>query len=107
MYDSADRGEQILRIFEPPVGVIDNAAFRVAFNPISVDEPSKRSSPVHLIPMRLGWNTAHSDMVVDDENCLFVVSVAFVQRLDKIARQLQCVNFRPSVLDPLFLPLYL
>ena len=48
---------------------------RVAFDWISVDEPCKRSSRVDLIPMRFGWNTAGPNLVVDNENWLFVVSV--------------------------------
>ena len=46
MDDPADRRDQIPRIVEPSVGIVDDATFLILGNLVAVDAPCKRSPPV-------------------------------------------------------------
>ena len=56
MDDPLDGGYQILRVFEPGIGIVEDAALFVLRNPVTVDEPPQRCFPVDLVLMRSGGN---------------------------------------------------
>ena len=93
MDDPADCGDQVLRLFEPVVGVVYDAAMLVLVDPVAVDEPLKRGPAIDLIEVSLAWNTSQSNAVIDDDGCSFLfVDIAHGPRADP-----EMLRFRLSV----------
>ena len=68
MDDPAERRDEVARIVEPCVGIVDDAALFVPHDPVAVDEPFEGCSPVHQVSVRLGGNPRKAEMLVNDED---------------------------------------
>ncbi len=73
MDNPLDGGYQILRVFEPGVGIVDDAALLVLYDAVTVDEPLQRCFPVDLIAMRGSGNALQAHVLVDAKGGFFVV----------------------------------
>lgn len=84
MHDPANRGDQITRVVEPAVGIVDAAAFLVTGDSVAVDEPLQRRASVDLLRVRRSRNAAQPDEIVDDEARLFVAGVFYRPLADAV-----------------------
>ena len=74
--DTAERRDQITRVFEPTVRVVDDAAVLVPRDPVAVDEPFERGAPVDLILVSIRRDSSKTEVVVDDQDASVVISEA-------------------------------
>ena len=72
MHDPANRCDQVSRVFEPAIGIVDNAARLVARDPVAVDEPLQRRPAVDLISVRRVGDAAQTHVLVDAQDRLFI-----------------------------------
>ena len=56
MDDALYGGDEVAGVLEPAVWVVEDAAIRVLFNLVTVDEPFEWGSAVDDIPMRFFWD---------------------------------------------------
>ena len=85
LHDTAERRDQIARILEPAVRIVDDTAVPVPRDPVAVDEPFDRSAPVDLIVVRLRRNPGKAEVVVDDQDAPVVISSAANGLRDPVA----------------------
>ena len=73
MDNASDGGHQIFGVFEPPIGVVDDAALLVLNDAIAIHEPSQRGPSVDLVLMGFRRNSGDLDVLVDLEDALCLV----------------------------------
>jgi len=73
MHDTANRRDQIARVFEPTVRVVEDAAFSIPRDPLPVDESFERGAPVDLILVGLRRDSSNPKMIVEGKDRSVVV----------------------------------
>ena len=62
-----------MRVVEPGVGIVDDAALLVLHDSVAVDEPFERRPAVDFVPVGFGRNAGQAYVFVDDQHGSFVI----------------------------------